>query len=86
MFVGPNPPDEAVITYYQKKRHIFGDLKIEVFDPAGQTVRHDSEQQAAGLESRDVVDAPEGAQGSAARRPRPSAPPSARAYCRAPTR
>jgi len=34
-FVGPNPPDEAVITYYQKKRHIFGDLKIEVFDESG---------------------------------------------------
>jgi len=32
VFVGDNPPDEAVITYYQKKRHIFGDLKIEVFD------------------------------------------------------
>ena len=24
-----------MITYYQKKRHIFGDLKIEVLDPAG---------------------------------------------------
>ena len=35
VFVGPNPPDEAIITYYQKKRHIFGDLKIEVFDPEG---------------------------------------------------
>lgn len=35
VFVGPNPTDEAVITYYQKKRHIFGDLKIEVFDPDG---------------------------------------------------
>ncbi|HEY6186647.1 MAG TPA: hypothetical protein VIW80_03140 [Pyrinomonadaceae bacterium] len=35
MFVGPNPTDDAVITYYQKKRHIFGDLKIEVFDEAG---------------------------------------------------
>lgn len=35
VFVGPNPPDEAIITYYQKKRHIFGDLKIEVFDPQG---------------------------------------------------
>ena len=34
-FSGPNPTDEAVITYYQKKRHIFGDLKIELFDPAG---------------------------------------------------
>ena len=37
-FVGDNPPDEAVITYYQKKRHIFGDLKIEVFDSKGQSL------------------------------------------------
>jgi photosystem II stability/assembly factor-like uncharacterized protein len=35
VFVGPNTPDEAVITYYQKKRHIFGDLKLEVFDREG---------------------------------------------------
>ncbi|MGI9165870.1 MAG: sialidase [Pyrinomonadaceae bacterium] len=35
VFVGPNPTEEAVITYYQKKRHIFGDLKIEVFDSEG---------------------------------------------------
>jgi photosystem II stability/assembly factor-like uncharacterized protein len=34
-FVGPNATDEAVITYYQQKRHIFGDLKIEVFDQSG---------------------------------------------------
>src|SRR6266702_576496 len=37
-FVGPNPPDDAVITYYQKKRHIFGDLKIEVLDQSGRQV------------------------------------------------
>jgi len=37
-FVGNNPPGDAVITYYQKKRHIFGDLKIEVLDPAGNVV------------------------------------------------
>ena len=37
-FVGPNPPDEAVITYYQRKRHIFGDLKIEVLDQTGQVL------------------------------------------------
>ncbi len=37
-FVGDNSPNEAVITYYQKKRHIFGDLKIEVFDAAGKSV------------------------------------------------
>jgi photosystem II stability/assembly factor-like uncharacterized protein len=35
MFEAPNPPDAAVITYYQKKRHIFGDLKIEIFDQQG---------------------------------------------------
>ncbi|HEX7140295.1 MAG TPA: hypothetical protein VF219_20765 [Vicinamibacterales bacterium] len=37
-FVGNNPPGDAVITYYQKKRHIFGDLKIEVLDSAGNVV------------------------------------------------
>ena len=36
VFVGPNPTGEAVITYYQRKRHIFGDLKIEVYDQSGQ--------------------------------------------------
>ncbi len=37
-FVGPNPTDDAVIIYYQRKRHIFGDLKIEVFDSEGQSL------------------------------------------------
>ncbi|HEV2946449.1 MAG TPA: hypothetical protein VGX70_03670 [Gemmataceae bacterium] len=35
VFVGPNAPDEASITYYQKRRHIFGDLKMEVLDSEG---------------------------------------------------
>ncbi len=34
-FVGPNSTDDAVITYYQRKRHIFGDLKIAIFDKDG---------------------------------------------------
>ncbi|HST53555.1 MAG TPA: hypothetical protein VLJ61_16200 [Pyrinomonadaceae bacterium] len=34
-FTGDNPTDEATITYYQRRRHIFGDLKIEVLDPEG---------------------------------------------------
>ena len=38
VFVGDNPPDAAVITYYQKSRHLFGKLKIEVLDPSGQVV------------------------------------------------
>jgi photosystem II stability/assembly factor-like uncharacterized protein len=37
-FNGPNSPDAAVITYYQKKRHIFGKIKIEVFDSQGKLV------------------------------------------------
>jgi photosystem II stability/assembly factor-like uncharacterized protein len=37
-FEGPNPPNDAVITYYQKKRHIFGDLKLEVLDAEGKVV------------------------------------------------
>ncbi len=38
VFVGSNPPDAAVITYYLKKRHIFGDMKIEVLDASGKLV------------------------------------------------
>jgi hypothetical protein len=34
-FFGPNPPDAALITYYQKKRHIYGKMKLEIFDPQG---------------------------------------------------
>jgi photosystem II stability/assembly factor-like uncharacterized protein len=38
VFVGDNPPDAAVITYYQKSRHLFGKLKIEVLDASGRVV------------------------------------------------
>jgi photosystem II stability/assembly factor-like uncharacterized protein len=37
-YSGPSRPREALITYYQKGRHIFGDLKVEVFDAAGTLV------------------------------------------------
>jgi len=37
-FVGKNPPNAAEITYYQKKRHIFGKMKIEIFDQQGKLV------------------------------------------------
>ena len=37
-FSGPNPRDAALITYYQKKRHIFGKMKIEVLDDQGKLV------------------------------------------------
>jgi photosystem II stability/assembly factor-like uncharacterized protein len=38
VFVGDNPPDAAVITYYQRSRHLFGKLKIEVLDSTGRVV------------------------------------------------
>lgn len=37
-FIGDNPPDGAVITYYQKSRHLFGKLKIEVLDSSGRVI------------------------------------------------
>ncbi len=37
-FVGRNPPEAASIVYYQKRRHIFGDLKVEVFDGEGKLI------------------------------------------------
>jgi photosystem II stability/assembly factor-like uncharacterized protein len=38
VYVGPNPPSDAVITYYLRRRHILGDMKIEVFDANGRLV------------------------------------------------
>jgi len=37
-FNGPNRPGEALIPYYQRTRHIFGDLKIEILDAQGKLV------------------------------------------------
>lgn len=37
-FVGSNPPEAAMITYWLKKRHIFGDLKLELYDSQGALV------------------------------------------------
>ncbi len=37
-FVGDNPPDGAAITYYQKSRHLFGKLKLEILDASGRVV------------------------------------------------
>jgi photosystem II stability/assembly factor-like uncharacterized protein len=34
-FVGQNPTGDAVITYYLQRRHIFGDMKLEVHDSTG---------------------------------------------------
>jgi photosystem II stability/assembly factor-like uncharacterized protein len=37
-FSGRNRPEDAQITYYQKSRHIFGDLKIEILDSNGKVI------------------------------------------------
>jgi hypothetical protein len=37
-FTGPNPEEAASICYYLKKRHIVGELKVEVYDAAGKLV------------------------------------------------
>src|SRR2546428_4853897 len=37
-YTGPGRPREAFITYYQKSRHDFGDLRIEGLDAAGKLV------------------------------------------------
>ena len=38
VFTGANPPDAALITYYQNKRHVFGKMKLEIFDAQGKFV------------------------------------------------
>jgi photosystem II stability/assembly factor-like uncharacterized protein len=37
-FVGENPKDGAVITYYQRTRQLFGKLRIEVLDGSGAVI------------------------------------------------
>jgi photosystem II stability/assembly factor-like uncharacterized protein len=37
-FVGRNPPEAAMVTYWLKKRHIFGDLKVEVYGSDGKLI------------------------------------------------
>lgn len=37
-FVGQNAPGGAVISYYQRTRHLFGDLKLEILDAEGKVV------------------------------------------------
>ncbi|HET6545480.1 MAG TPA: hypothetical protein VFG55_01885 [Rhodanobacteraceae bacterium] len=37
-FTGPNPPNAAVITYYQRSRHLFGKIRIDILDAGGQVI------------------------------------------------
>jgi photosystem II stability/assembly factor-like uncharacterized protein len=48
-FTGRSRPEDAQITYYQRGRHIFGDLKIEVLDESGKVVDNLSGSKHRGL-------------------------------------
>lgn len=37
-YAGDNPPDGAVITYYQRARHVIGRMKLEILDSSGKVV------------------------------------------------
>jgi len=38
-FTGQNPPEAAEIAYYLKRRHLFGDLKVEIYDHEGKLLK-----------------------------------------------
>ncbi len=38
-YIGPNPREAAPIAYYLKKRHIFGDMHIEISDKDGKIIQ-----------------------------------------------
>ncbi|MEW6364470.1 MAG: glycosyl hydrolase [Acidobacteriota bacterium] len=38
-YVGSNPGDVARITYYLKDRHVFGDMKLDIYDPGGKLMK-----------------------------------------------
>ena len=48
-FVGQNPSTNGKIIYFQKKRHIFGTMKIEIFDAKGKLVSTPPAGKSAGL-------------------------------------
>ena len=52
-FSGRNPPEAASIFFYQKKRHIFGDLKIEIYDSEGELITTISAPKVKGLNRAD---------------------------------
>lgn len=37
-FIGANPPAGAMISYFQKGRHVFGRMKVEILDAAGEVI------------------------------------------------
>jgi len=48
-FDGESPGDFATVTYYLKKRHVFGDCKVEVYGPDGKLVLTEAGGKRKGL-------------------------------------
>jgi photosystem II stability/assembly factor-like uncharacterized protein len=48
-FTGAARPSDAMITYYQRQRHIFGDLKLQVFDGNTQVFEYSPRSKHRGL-------------------------------------
>ena len=38
-FRGSNPSSSAIITYYMQKRHVFGDMSVEVYNSEGELIK-----------------------------------------------
>jgi len=38
-FWGSNPSSSAIITYYMQKRHVFGDMSVEIYNSDGELVK-----------------------------------------------
>jgi photosystem II stability/assembly factor-like uncharacterized protein len=54
-FYGENPSSEIQIIYYQKKRHTFGEMTLEVYDPKGKLIKSITAGKSAGI---NVLDFP----------------------------
>jgi photosystem II stability/assembly factor-like uncharacterized protein len=49
VFIGDNPPDGAAISYYQRSRHLYGKLKLEIMDENGKVIADLPASKRAGL-------------------------------------
>jgi hypothetical protein len=49
VFIGDNPPDGAAISYYQRSRHLYGKLELEIVDQHGKVVAALPASKRAGL-------------------------------------
>jgi photosystem II stability/assembly factor-like uncharacterized protein len=53
-FYGENPESNVQIIYYQKKRHTFGDLRIDIYDASGKLVQTAAGGKAAGINVAEI--------------------------------